>query len=282
MIKNHPLEVVYFNPLTGGIKGARGNYEMDYYYHSTRSAAEKLKDLIKSKNEDKVIVAGNFATKWFFRDFPQVTSNIYTPFYYKHSKDWDYNIITAAYMYPYSLKPGTWPPEGTIFTIDVNSVPVCAVIERQTKDDLKAYRLIEEEKYDTAIVILENVISRFPYNETAYTKLAETHIKLARYLHAQETLEKCLEKFPCYEPALLLKAEAEQKAGKTDDAIKTLKYLLSENYKYLQAYINLAQYLDEAGKPGEAVKVLNTCLKIKSGYKDAIKKLEEIKNINKH
>ncbi|MGL5914326.1 MAG: ArnT family glycosyltransferase, partial [Bacteroidales bacterium] len=38
--KSHPYEYIYFNEFAGGIKKAYGNYEMDYYYHSTREAAE--------------------------------------------------------------------------------------------------------------------------------------------------------------------------------------------------------------------------------------------------
>ena len=40
IIHNHPYEYVYFNELEGGIDKAYGNYEMDYYYHSTREASE--------------------------------------------------------------------------------------------------------------------------------------------------------------------------------------------------------------------------------------------------
>ncbi|MCL2028753.1 MAG: glycosyltransferase family 39 protein, partial [Bacteroidales bacterium] len=34
-IKNHPYQYVYFNEWFGGMKKAYGNYELDYYYHST-------------------------------------------------------------------------------------------------------------------------------------------------------------------------------------------------------------------------------------------------------
>jgi hypothetical protein len=39
-IKNHPNQYVYFNELVGGINGAYGNYETDYYSNSCRAAGE--------------------------------------------------------------------------------------------------------------------------------------------------------------------------------------------------------------------------------------------------
>ena len=44
IVKNHPYEYVYFNELAGGVDKAWGNYELDYYYHSTREASEWIKE----------------------------------------------------------------------------------------------------------------------------------------------------------------------------------------------------------------------------------------------
>ena len=41
-IRNHPHEYVYFNPLVGGLDGAFGNYETDYWGNSIRMASEWL------------------------------------------------------------------------------------------------------------------------------------------------------------------------------------------------------------------------------------------------
>ncbi len=277
MVRNHPYEVVYFNPLIGGIKGAQGNYEMDYYYHSTREAAEKLKEHIQLHNEDSIIVAGNFETEWFFRNYTKVTDNIYTPYYYKNNKNWDYNIITAAYMTPLSLQPGKWPPSNTIFTIDVNHVPICAVLKRQTKDDWKAIELIKEGQIDSAVVLLQNVIRNYPENETAYLELGKIYLKTARYLLAERTFKQCLNVLPSYEPAYYYLAETQFKAGDKKVAIQTLKKILSINSKYLLAYINLADYYKDLDQDKEAINILNECLKIKPKYNKAINKLEELK-----
>ena len=35
MLLNHPYEYIYYNQLVGGLNGAYGNYETDYYYVSS-------------------------------------------------------------------------------------------------------------------------------------------------------------------------------------------------------------------------------------------------------
>ncbi len=46
MIRLHPYEYIYVNPLEGGVKGAYGNYELDYWGSSFKEAAEKLKEFV--------------------------------------------------------------------------------------------------------------------------------------------------------------------------------------------------------------------------------------------
>ena len=44
IISLHPYEYIYFNSLVGGVRGAYGNYEMDYWATSYREAAEFLNE----------------------------------------------------------------------------------------------------------------------------------------------------------------------------------------------------------------------------------------------
>ena len=276
MIRNHPLEIVYFNPFIGGIKGAIGNYEMDYYFHSTRPASEKLIDHLKKTEEKNVITGGNFETAWFFRNFPAVTKNIYIPVYTRNSKDWDYYILTAAYMTKHSLRPENWPPENTIFTIDIDNVPICAVLKRQTKNDLKAIELVKAGNLDSARVLLEEVIREYPKNITAYIELGKIYLKMARYLNAVNTFRQCLDINPGYEPAFYYLAETQFKSGEKHKAIETLNHLLKINSKYLPGYINLADYYSDINEFAKAKEVLKKCLIVKPGYKKAIGKLKQL------
>ena len=49
MVQLHPHQVVYFNALVGGLPGAYGNYETDYWGNSYREAVSLLVDKIESE-----------------------------------------------------------------------------------------------------------------------------------------------------------------------------------------------------------------------------------------
>lgn len=54
MIRNHPFQDIYFNALCGGIKGASGKFELDYWGVSYRNGLEYL---LKMDKSDLVITA---------------------------------------------------------------------------------------------------------------------------------------------------------------------------------------------------------------------------------
>ena len=70
IVANHPYEYVYFNELAGGIDKAYGNYEMDYYYHSTREASEWIIANAEPNADGSKIKVGTWhaaSVHYFFR-----------------------------------------------------------------------------------------------------------------------------------------------------------------------------------------------------------------------
>ncbi len=49
-IRSHPNQYVYFNEVTGGLKGAFGKFDIDYYGNSERQAALWLNDYVQKQN----------------------------------------------------------------------------------------------------------------------------------------------------------------------------------------------------------------------------------------
>lgn len=64
--KNHPNEYCYFNEMEGGINGAYGNFETDYWMNSTRESSQWLREQIVASSGKKPswqpIVLNRFAT----------------------------------------------------------------------------------------------------------------------------------------------------------------------------------------------------------------------------
>lgn len=80
----HPDEYVYYNLLTGGVKGAEGAYELDYWGNSLLEATKDLADFIALEYGDKpinkvykVAVCGHpLSAAYFFPDYMEFTKKL--------------------------------------------------------------------------------------------------------------------------------------------------------------------------------------------------------------
>ncbi|MFZ5801788.1 MAG: glycosyltransferase family 39 protein [Candidatus Omnitrophota bacterium] len=152
MIRNHPNEYVYFNPLVGGIRGAAGHYETDYWGNCLREASEKLLEDQRLHPEDPAAVVRSegaiMATYPFLRaalgdryypfgypiDFLRSKPYLYVktapPYFGK--QPWKYSILFAREWDPALIRDRKWPPEKkgfrTVHTVEADGVPLCAVI----------------------------------------------------------------------------------------------------------------------------------------------------------
>ena len=50
MIRLHPYQYIYYNGLVGGIRGAQGRYELDYYCHTYAGAVRRLDSLLRDRH----------------------------------------------------------------------------------------------------------------------------------------------------------------------------------------------------------------------------------------
>lgn len=272
MAANHPYYYLYYNQLVGGLKGAYGNYETDYYYHSMREGAEWLQQYLKSESHcSPVIVGGNFPVQWYFRN-DQDIQFVYIPYQNRSDYNWDYAIIANSYIPPCQLKNKTWPPANTIHTITADGIPICAVIKRVTKDDLKGLRALKKGDNIKSALLLQKAVEEDPQNEWIYYKFAKSLAGLNRNEESVQMFEKCLEINPEFEPALMMKgAQALIELDKMKAAAYFRK-VIAANRKYLDAYIQLAAIYTETNVELTR-KVLKDCLKINSHYKPALQAL---------
>ena len=68
--------------------------------------------------------------------------------------DWDYAIVVNRYISPFKLKNKTWPPANAIHIIYADDIPVCAVLERKSKDDYAGYVALNQGRIAEAVEIL--------------------------------------------------------------------------------------------------------------------------------
>jgi len=272
MVSNHPYYYLYFNQLTGGLKGAYGKYETDYYYHSMREGTEWLiAHLKEEKPQRNIRVGGNFPVQWFFRYYPNIDFS-YFQYTNRSNANWDYAIVGNSYIRPEKLKNNIWPPSNAIHTVYADGVPICTVLKRQTYDDYKGITALDKMNNPEAERLLQNAIKIDTENELLYYKLAKSMLAQGKSKEANTVLSECMEFDPNYEPCLLLLANIAEEKGKKEEAVKLYENIIRLNRKYFVAYIKLAN-LQRVTDIAEARKTLKACLRISPKNIDAIQTL---------
>jgi hypothetical protein len=129
MIRNHPHEYVYFNPSIGGLRGAFGQYETDYWGNSLRLAAEWVAENHKKTypGQPAVIRAdGELMSSAYY--LVRKLGPLYAPFV-EGRNNWDYWLRLSRGIPPDELNKGAWPPPGTIHEVKADDVTLCAVVK---------------------------------------------------------------------------------------------------------------------------------------------------------
>jgi len=172
IIKNHPVEYVYFNRISGGLAHAYGNYETDYYFHSLGPAVKWLDNEILSKTDaDTLVIASNFPLAPFLSARHPKTAIVYTTWHERGQYNWDYGLFVNAYLSPSVLQNQIWRSAQTIHTIDVNGYPMCLVMHRVDKRDFQGYELFKRGQYDESARVLQEYLRKDSTNETAWLYL---------------------------------------------------------------------------------------------------------------
>jgi tetratricopeptide (TPR) repeat protein len=266
MLKNHRYSYIYNNQFTGGLHGAYGNYETDYYYVSQTEASRWLIEHLKGRSNIKV--KATYSVSWLFRDHPEIETS-YFRYEERSMTDWDYAIVVNRYIPPYQLKHKIWPPGNSIHLVMADGVPICAVLERRTKDDLCGYIALSEGKNDEAINYFKKALSVNDSDEMIFYNFATALYNSGKYQEADSALKKGLEINPGFEPILMYLGNIARTNGKPKEAIYYYERLIRSNRKYFEAYVSLADLL--SGKDiNKARGLLRTCLEMNPGFRPAV------------
>jgi tetratricopeptide (TPR) repeat protein len=224
--KNHPLQYIYFNELTGGTEGAYGEYEMDYYLASLRQSSEWFLENVARKNPDKkftVLSYGMNHVKYYCRNDKNVHVG-FTRADERSSHEWDYAIFYNGFTDKARLKNGAYPPIGTVYTPMVDGKPMGWVIKRPSNADIEGYTAMEKTKnFPLALEKFKQYLTIDSKNSEVYFYLANTYANLGNLDSAVWAAEKSLALYPESNRALL--SLNSFYAGKRDwnNAVKTME-----------------------------------------------------------
>jgi len=269
LVRSHPYYYLYYNQLAGGLKGAYGNYETDYYYHTIREGSEWLMKYLKENHPgDSLKVATNFPANWFYRHENKLTAR-YLPWNDRSQHDWDYFVVANSYISPVLLKNKNWPPKNAVKIIEADGVPICAVVKRENKADFLAYSAFQMHRPDEAIKYFDEALQKECQDELIFFNFASVCYSTGDKTKAMSLLQKGLEINPESDRILMLKANILAENGDNEQAADLYQQLIGLNRKYFDAYPSLAKILIGKGKLNEARDLLKRCLTMNPGYKAA-------------
>lgn len=275
--KNHPYEYIYYNQLVGGTKGAYGKYEMDYYYHSLREGADWL--IENEVGEDTITVATNHyrITEYYFRKYPQVKV-IYSRYYEKGKEDWDYAIWANTLITPTQLEKGYWPPKETIHTMDVDGMPIGAVVKRISHEDYEGFEALKKRKLSEAKQHFRKFLALYPENEEVLEGYSRTCLMERNLDSTLYYADKSLEYNPRQMGALLLKASALNSKKEYNEALIVANEMSDIKSDFPEGLFQKGFALKNLNQPNEALKAFQQAIAAKKEYNQAYLQMGEILN----
>jgi tetratricopeptide (TPR) repeat protein len=272
MIKNHPYEYIYYNELTGGIEGAYAKYELDYYFTSQREASEWLiRHLEKINRTEGIKVRATYRVDWEFRNQPGIQTS-WLRYEERSMLDWDYAIIVNRYIPPYQLLNGTFPPENAIHVVKAGGVPVCAILERRTTDDLEGYIALKEGRYEASVAHFEKAIESDASDEMIFYNFAGALYRSGKKQQADSILKKGLALSPEKDLILMYLGNIAKSEGRHGEAGTYYERVIAANRKYFDAYVSLAELVGDRDIQ-RARQLLRECLKMNPRFKPALNAL---------
>ncbi len=274
MLRNHPYYYLYYNQLVGGLNGAYGKYEADYYYHTIRGGSEWLEKYVATNtHNDTVKIATNFSVNWYFRNQPTIET-FYCQYDERSQRDWDYMVVVNSYIPVNRIKDNTWPPKNAIHVIYADEVPVCAVLKRETKLDLQGYEAMKKGNTADAIRFFEDALKINTQDELIFYNFAAALVKEGKIDSARTMLQAALKINPGYEPVLMYLGNIAVTQNNPDEAIRYYETLIGCNRKYFEAYTGLSKLLLDKDIV-KARGLLKTCLILNPRYQPAIRSLAD-------
>lgn len=238
MIKNHPNEYVYFNELVGGINGAYGNYETDYYSNSCRAAGEWL---AKHEPGKKLVVAINneqLTASYYAHKINPNLEFMWVREYEEQKPMWDYMILTSRTFSKNELLNGSFPPKGTVYAVMADDVPLAVVVKRENYFMPLGYKAFEAHNADSAIYYFTEAVKYAPKDEEANRMLGQTYLNKLSLDTAEKYFDKAIEIYPENFSAWSNKGMVYLNRKQYDKAIElfkkatTFKRNLTESYYY--------------------------------------------------
>ncbi|HNG89081.1 MAG TPA: tetratricopeptide repeat protein, partial [Saprospiraceae bacterium] len=198
--RNPQIPYVYFNPTVGGIGGAFGKYETDYWGVSVRQGVEWLEQqgVLKPDMQEPVVIATNmlFPLRQFTAKYGDKVRLKYLKWEKRCDDAWDYGLYPTRFIDGNTLQRGFWPPDNAVHLIKANDTPVLAILKDNGRNCALGMAAFKLNDWKGAAERLRAEVQNVPDNEVAWVNLAQSLMNLNQLDSAKMAAEKVLEIAP--------------------------------------------------------------------------------------
>ena len=197
---NAKYPYVYFNTLAGGVKGAYGEFETDYWGVSVRQGIEWMEQqgILKPDMTETVVIATNmyYSTARLTAKYGDRVKIKYLKWEKRCDDAWDYGLYPTRFLAGSTLQKGMWPPDNAVHIVEASGVPLLAVLKDNGKNCSLGMASLKVGDFQGAIQKFQAEVQNVPDNELAWASLAQAYLNNNQLEESKAAAEKCLEISP--------------------------------------------------------------------------------------
>jgi tetratricopeptide (TPR) repeat protein len=267
------ISYLYFNPIAGGVKGAYGNYETDYWGISIRQGIEWLEKqgILRPDMDEVVVIATNmyYPAQQYLAKYGDKVSLKYLKWERRCDDAWDYALYPTRFINGHTLKRGLWPPDNAVHVIEVDGAPILAILKDTTRNCALGTAALKLQDWNSAIERFQQEVKDVPDNEVAWGNLAQAYFNSGRPEEAKAAAEKALSISPADEMANNLLGLYWLNQGNTAQAKNQFSGVIRLEPGAPMPYYYLAVIAQREGNTAEALKYLDKLLQLAPGFRPA-------------
>ncbi len=272
IIRNPRYPYVYFNLIGGGIKGAYGYYETDYWGVSMQRAVDWLEKEGKiSKNmQDTVVIGSNFqynVDRYARNYFDGKVRVKYVRTGDRYDQDWDYGIFGSRHLDGGLLRSDAWPNGRAMGEITANGVPLVAIEDGSEKAIFKAEAATAAGRWEEAIQFYQQETQRYPKNDVAWLGLANAQMNRGRFREAIDAGQRVLQLAPDNVYAYYYIGLAYYQSGNLAEASQYFTEAVAIDPGFFTGYYYLAVIYQAQNNVSLAIQSIRKALEINPNFK---------------
>ncbi len=280
IVTNSAYPYVYFNPINGGIKGAYGQYETDYWGITTRQGIEWMEQqgILKPDMTETVVIATNmfYSVKQLTAKYGDKVKVKYFRWENRYDDAWDYALYPTRFIDGLTLQKGVWPPSNTVHVVSAAGVPLLAVMKDTGKNCALGMASMKLKNWGDAVEKFKAEIINVPDNEIAWGNLSAAYMSMDSLEACKDAAEHAIKINPTDNAGNNYLAFYYLKKGDVPNAKAQFERAVKMDASNASAYYYLGSIAIEQQNDQAGINYLTKCIGIAPKFKPAYELLAQI------